>query len=207
MSAGPSTPFLGTLWVDPGGVSGLCVAYVDLERLRAGGASWEAVEEWSAVNVHGSDNEQLDRILEAYQEMCDRVLGLNGLALEKREGLSSAGRVEFMQKRSRSWRQMVSVGCEDFVVRQFNASRDFLKPVRLTAALERRWFEDGLGEPGAGLSRVFRQSPGDAMGAVTNDRLKAWGFWTKGRDGEDHARDATRHMLLHVRKIASGAVK
>lgn len=201
-----SGSFLGTMWVDPGGVSGLCVAYVDLERLRAGGASWEAVEEWSAVNVHGSDNQQLDEIDEAFQDMRDRVLALNGLGL----GLERRT-VAVMESRSRSWRGFVTVGCEDFVVRQFNASRDFLKPVRLTAALERMWFKAGLGEPVAGggseASRVFRQSPGDAMGAVTNDRLKAWGFWTKGREGEDHARDATRHMLLHVRKIASGAVR
>ena len=174
----------GTLWVDPGGVSGVCVAYYSLDRLIARqGASWEAIVDWKAVNVRGSDNQQLDEIWGLYEEMVGEV-GKRNPAFGRRK------------------ENVVTVGCEDFVVRQFNASRDFLKPVRLTAALERMWYEEGLGEPGALGSQVYRQSPGDAMSAVTNERLKAWGFWTKGRDGEDHARDATCHMLLHLRRMA-----
>lgn len=180
-----------TMWVDPGGVSGVCVAYYSIDRLMAReGASWESIVDWHAVNISGPDNRQLDEIGEIYLEMMAEV-GRRNPAVGGQKTI------------------IVTVGCEDFVVREFNSSRDFLKPVRLTAALERMWYEEGLGDPlfpqGAGggafvpTSMVYRQEPGDAKSVVTNERLKAWGFWTKG---PDHARDATRHMLLHLRRMA-----
>jgi hypothetical protein len=41
--------------------------------------------------------------------------------------------------------------------------------------------------------RVDFQSPSDAMNFITDDKLKRLGLYTKG---PDHARDATRHLLL-----------
>lgn len=42
-----------------------------------------------------------------------------------------------------------------------------------------------------------------AKTTVTDERLKRWGFWTKG---SDHARDATRHLLTYLRRYAAGEI-
>lgn len=39
------------------------------------------------------------------------------------------------------------------------------------------------------------QQPNEALGFATNDKLRAIGWWVPG---QDHARDARRHLLLHV---------
>lgn len=46
-----------------------------------------------------------------------------------------------------------------------------------------------------------QQTPRDAMAFATDDKLRQMGWWTPGK--EDHARDATRHLIraLHRRKL------
>lgn len=80
---------------------------------------------------------------------------------------------------------------EDFILRQGTQSRSLLSPVRLTAALVQLMHED---------KRAYRyelQSPSDAKSTVTDQRLKSWGLWIAG---QDHARDANRHMVLWLRQ-------
>lgn len=84
-----------------------------------------------------------------------------------------------------------AVGMEDFIIRQYNQDRDFLAPVRIMAGMDYALWKIGI--------QAFRQQPSEAKGAVTDQRLKAWGFY-KAAGGENHARDADRHVLTFLRK-------
>lgn len=81
---------------------------------------------------------------------------------------------------------------EDFLLRTSNMDRDVLSAVRVTAA-----FEFGCWVLGRIL--VPRQQPALAKTTVTNDRLKAWGFY-KSEGGMRHARDADRHSITFLRR-------
>ena len=95
----------------------------------------------------------------------------------------------------------LTVGSESFVVRQLNMSEAFLSPVRIRAALKNRLWS-GVREWDGQVRRrpLFTQSPADAKRTVTDERLHIWDLWTPG---PDHARDATRHAILHLRKVRS----
>jgi hypothetical protein len=45
---------------------------------------------------------------------------------------------------------------------------------------------------------LLRQSPNDAKNVINDGRLRIWNMYTPG---PDHARDATRHVLLWLRKM------
>lgn len=80
---------------------------------------------------------------------------------------------------------------EDFKVRQLNA---LLDPAEINATLS--W---------AIRPRYFvKQMPSLAMGTVTDERLKAWGFWVPGAE---HARDAIRHNITFLRRQKERAVR
>ena len=90
---------------------------------------------------------------------------------------------------------------EDFLLRKKLMDRELLSPVRLTAALE--W---AVEESGLGLS-LQRQTPSEAKGTATDERLKAWGLYSRA-GGMQHARDADRHSITFLRKAkARGSVR
>lgn len=78
---------------------------------------------------------------------------------------------------------------EDFILQRFLPGREVLDPVRLNFALEVR----------VRPRIVHYQQPGLAMTVMTDDRLKACGFWNP-LIGQEHARDATRHAVTHLRR-------
>lgn len=84
-----------------------------------------------------------------------------------------------------------AVVIEDFILRINNKGRDALSPVRITAALQQLLWEGQYVE-------VFKQQPGEAFSALTDERLTRRGFYeaSSGR----HARDADRHALLFLQK-------
>ena len=84
----------------------------------------------------------------------------------------------------------LAVGVEDFVVRQANMSREFLDPVRINEPII--WYNSIKGRD------THVQSPSDAKNTFDDGRLKEMGMYTPG---PDHVRDATRHCLLHIRKM------
>ena len=91
---------------------------------------------------------------------------------------------------------------EDFILRQFTMARDLLAPVRVTAA-----FQYGLRALRPANPRTYvRQQPSLAMRSVTDDRLKAWGFWAPLK-GAPHGRDATRHAITRLRLLKEQFVK
>lgn len=103
---------------------------------------------------------------------------------------SEAYAVEQMLDVVRQW-PGCAVGSEDFIVRQFNQGRDFLSPVRLKAALDYALWRMGI--------QQFRQQPSEAKSTVTDERLKAWGFYD-AKGALRHARDADRHVITFLRK-------
>lgn len=78
---------------------------------------------------------------------------------------------------------------EDFILRQFLPGREVLDPVRLNFALECR----------VRPRIVAYQQSSLAMSVVTDDRMRAWGFWNP-LAGKPHARDAVRHAVTYLRR-------
>lgn len=94
--------------------------------------------------------------------------------------------------------QNASIVIEDFILQQFNQSRDLLSPVRLTAAIEYELWKDSR--------HSFRQTPAAAKTTCTDERLRQWGYY-KSAGGEGHARDATRHALLFLRRAKDTTIR
>lgn len=88
----------------------------------------------------------------------------------------------------------VTVAIEDFIIRQQNSTRDFLAPVRITSGIMQEIYKAGSSV------RVTFQSPSDAKGTCTDDRMDAWGFPIKTQK-DRHSRDADRHSTLLLRKF------
>lgn len=83
-----------------------------------------------------------------------------------------------------------AVVIEDFILdtRRASGKRSLLSPVRITAMLEYEL---------SGRMPITKQSASDAKSVITDRRLKRWGYWTPA---STHARDATRHGLLFLRR-------
>lgn len=85
---------------------------------------------------------------------------------------------------------------EDFVVRRFDSSREFLSPVRITARIQQELFNDMICQ---GVT-VAMQSPSDAKQTCTDERMKKWGIQPKTHK-DRHGLDAARHCVLFIRKL------
>lgn len=85
---------------------------------------------------------------------------------------------------------------EDFVVRRFDSSREFLSPVRITARIQQELFNDTICQ---GVT-VAMQSPSDAKQTCTDERMEKWGIQPKTHK-DRHGLDAARHCVLFIRKL------
>lgn len=85
---------------------------------------------------------------------------------------------------------------EDFVVRRFDSSREFLSPVRITARIQQELFNDTICQ---GVTTAM-QSPSDAKQTCTDERMKKWGIQPKTHK-DRHGLDAARHCVLFIRKL------
>jgi len=81
---------------------------------------------------------------------------------------------------------------EDFILRERTKQRNLLSPVRLTAGLLQECLNWDR------LCGLTLQSSSDAKSVVTDERLKQLGLW---QAGQQHARDACRHLALFLRKL------
>lgn len=95
------------------------------------------------------------------------------------------------------------VACEDFIVRRMDSSRDFLSPVRITAALklaianESKW----LRQDKEGHELYFTlQSPSEAKTVCKDGRMDKWGYEIRTQQ-DRHSRDADRHAVLLLRRL------
>ena len=81
---------------------------------------------------------------------------------------------------------------ESFSLRMMSMDTNLLAPVRVTAIIQDRLW--GKGVP------IFMQSPSDAKSVCTDQRLKSWEMYESSSGA--HARDADRHAILMVRRLA-----
>ena len=90
-----------------------------------------------------------------------------------------------------------AVVVEDFILRPHRneMSRELLSPVRITAKLEHHLWKHNR--------EMWLQMPSQAKGVCSDERLRAWGVYTR-EGGMQHARDADRHAVLFLRRCMGG---
>lgn len=148
-------------WCDPGESSGWCVLHYDPGKLRLTGSVVRSIVGLTTGTLDGPFNRQVDW-------MMDEVASLRGVA----------------------GAHPLVVGCEDFILRRSEKSRNLLSPVHVGAKLD--YALDG---------RVVYQ-PSSDMYEITKERLRLWGLWARGygtRHGA-HARDALAHSLVWCKR-------
>lgn len=101
---------------------------------------------------------------------------------------------------------------EDFVLRRFDAGREVLSPVRITAAfryglsrglIATRDKEGSFNHEASSWSagRIARsQQASLAMTTMTDERLQRVGFYER-TSGKPHARDALRHTITFLKRL------
>lgn len=98
-----------------------------------------------------------------------------------------------------------AVGIEDFVLASFLPGREVLSPVRIGHKIDYQLWR-GI-KAADGRKRAYDvawQSANDAKHTVTDARLKEMAMYTPGLD---HARDATRHCVLWLRKLRQSLIQ
>lgn len=167
------------LGVDPGGTTGWSLISVLPEALDP---RWPEIR--VAENTVSWTHGQID---------CGSKKGNLGNSLHK--GISTAGENRGLSELiglERNW-PTCAVVIEDFILDpgRFNTGRDLLSPVRLTSALGfDLWLQKRV---------YFTQSASMAKTAISDERLKLWGYYTSV-GGLGHARDADRHVLTFLRR-------
>lgn len=87
---------------------------------------------------------------------------------------------------------------EDFILRSAIKGRELLSPVRIGHKIDYQLWRGLKVASGERLQfEPYWQSPGDAKSVMTDERLKIMAMYTPG---PDHARDATRHAIMWLRK-------
>lgn len=159
------------LWIDPGVVSGVAVIWFDPKALFARQKTAKILLAYSEMFLHGKEignTGQINHFLRLREK------------LDEESGLAT--------------------GCETFVPRKLIQSREFLSPARIGHSIEYGMSKTkplGSEVVGSGV-QLFWQSPSDAIGAFSNDRLKQLRMYSPG---PDHVNDAKRHALLWIRKL------
>ena len=172
------------LSLDPGGTTGWSVMSVHAESLFDPEVPIvENIEFW----CHG----QID---------CGSKTGNRGTSGvgDITDGVSTSGEAAGINEiisLIRAW-PGAAVVIEDFVIRQGNASRDFLSPVRVTAGVNQYLYNQ--------RRPAYFQQPSLAKTSATDDRLKLWGIYSSS-GGENHARDADRHSITFLTRVKQGS--
>lgn len=166
-------PTYGAFVLDPGGSSGLA---------------------WGRVRDEGS--------------IAERLAAMNWRGSETVTGPDWLKQAEEISRRWATFRAECHLAglpayfvCEDFILTKFKSSdRSGLYPVWIAAAvmgyrtgLARAYEEGGFGR--AAPIEMTWQSPSQAKTYATDERLRSWGLWIKGRE---HERDAWRHFAYFV---------
>lgn len=131
---------------------------------------------------------------------CGSTKGNLGVSLHR--GISTDGEnagVNELVGLVRAW-PGAAIVIEDFILdpARFNTGRDLLSPVRITSAISYLlWLQ---------RREYFVQSASLAKTTVTDERLKAWGYYSS-TGGLNHARDADRHALTFLKRCANPTQK
>jgi hypothetical protein len=103
--------------------------------------------------------------------------------------------IDAMMELIEAWDDDAHLTSEDFILQQFSMARELLAPVRINARLEDRMYVAY-----GGRRTLMYQMPSLALRSVTDERMKAWGFWNPLR-GQQHARDAVKHNITRLRRL------
>lgn len=134
--------------------------------------------------------------MEFIKQSAMRVLSIDpgktsGWALHETDGQVSAGQLPHFDMIETAWTQIPRcnvVVCESFII-----TTSTVKKTQETWSLRQigafEWMARRLGVP------FVLQSPASAKTFSTDDKLHKMGWWIKG---QDHGRDALRHLLLYA---------
>ena len=157
----------------------------------------------TGIAVAALQGKEVGSLNEAYVEMWQLSYGFSGNGFDI---IKSASAEEGEAKVAAEIAQLVRTAVlhgsrvvlviEDFVVRRFDSSREFLSPVRITARIQQELFNDTICQ---GVT-VAMQSPSDAKQTCTDERMKKWGIQPKTHK-DRHGLDAARHCVLFIRKL------
>lgn len=157
----------------------------------------------TGIAVAALQGKEVGSLNEVYVEMGQLSYGFSGNGFDIIESASAEeGEAKVAAEIAQLVRTAVLHGSrvvlviEDFVVRRFDSSREFLSPVRITARIQQELFNDTICQ---GVT-VAMQSPSDAKQTCTDERMKKWGIQPKTYK-DRHGLDAARHCVLFIRKL------
>ena len=175
--------FATVIAFDPGGTTGWSLISVQPEV-------------FSELPEHKEFSSVLKNVLEWKHGQIDCGSQKGNLGTGNHHGVSTSGEAAGINEiigLVRAW-PGAAIIVEDFILREHTRNRDLLAPVRITAGLNQDLW----------LCRreYFVQSAALAKTAVTDERLKNWGYYSRA-GGLNHARDADRHALTFLRRAAN----
>lgn len=189
---------LSVFCVDPGDTTGWAwavVAYSELKRIGDGSLDWGSLFaglsssgrfDCGEISVYRGPLSSSSQAARVAQQEAMAVLDLT-VEIEQRSLLSD--------KATRGAVSGVTdLVIEDFILRERTKDRNLLAPVRLSAGLVQEVLRSQR------LIGLTYQSASDAKSCVTDERLRSLGLWIVG---QQHARDACRHLALFLRKLVS----
>jgi gp68 len=157
----------------------------------------------TGVAIATLQRKEIDSLADVFVEMGQLSYGFSGNGFDIIESASAEeGEAKVATEIAQLVRTAVLHGSrvvlviEDFVVRRFDSSREFLSPVRITARIQQELFNDTICQ---GVT-VAMQSPSDAKQTCTDERMKKWGIQPKTHK-DRHGLDAARHCVLFIRKL------
>lgn len=194
-----ATKYVELIWFDPGVTTGVCYMRIDPKWLSGKGlTTWEAMGAYVKSVKHWQIGRHARR-WDAEHNCAVAPEFAPEFLTKKFNGqlpslmLQEISQVMLMQEvlddhPNAAW------GYEDFVLRGFNQSREFLSPMRLFSMLTYSELSS------AGARAPFVQSASMAKTSATDARLSAASLY---RPGMPHACDAARHAATFIRRARS----
>lgn len=176
----PDGEFAVIVGVDPGVTTGVSVLILDLSDGLPRPDDADKIKTWTHQLSYGGSGNKGDLV--------------EGNGWEEQDIAESIGLLVFDLK---TVYENVYLVIEDFIIRKFLSSRDFLSPVRITSGI----LQDVRTRGTLPKDQIFFQSPSEAKGVCTDERLDRWGYTIKTQK-DRHARDATRHAVLFLRRLS-----
>lgn len=174
------TDHVAIIGVDPGVTTGISVLVIDLNDGLPKPNDADKIRTWTHQISYGGSGNIKDVV--------------EGGEWEEQEIAEAIGRLIMTVQAQYGEVYLV---IEDFIIRKFLSTREFLSPVRLTSGI----LQDIKGRGTLPRDRIFFQSPSEAKGVCTDERLDRWGYTIKTQK-DRHARDATRHAVLFLRRLS-----
>jgi hypothetical protein len=190
---------LTVVGVDPGGVTGWCVARLDPDQAVAAGQPDSVLAALTGMwvgQIGGPEVDHVDAVLAAVYGPVSRLLHdwhADTVFDDEAEG-DAEWVADVVVVESFNLRVSLSRGAA--------SKRETLSPVRISFGIEyglhSRGYEGVLITQGSGAS--------DAKAVVTDDRLRDWGLYVGAKERKRHQRDAQRHALLAAKKTLAAYV-